>query len=104
MVSIVLLFAVAVMVLIVVNPDDLPLCDDVASGAAKLGSTLECLDSSSGVYNVQRVLAGITGLIGLAAALLGLYAGATGRRFRLWIQLTAAAILFGVLTFLMRVL
>ncbi len=100
-VALVLLFGVAVMVIIVINPDNLPLCDDVAAGKAKLGPTLECIDSSSAVYNAQRVLAGICGVIGALAALLGFYVAATGRRGSQMAKLTGIAIAVGVVVFLM---
>ncbi len=100
LVSLILLFAVAVMVIVVINPDDLPLCDDVASGEAVLGPTNECIDSSSGMYTLTRVVAGAAGIVGALAALLGFYVGATGRRGAQMLKLTIAAIVLGGLVFL----
>lgn len=100
LVSLILLFGVAVMVIVVINPDDLPLCDDVASGEAVLGPTNECIDSSSGVYTLTRVAAGAAGLVGGLAALLGFYVAATGRRGGTFVKLTVAAVVLGALVFL----
>jgi hypothetical protein len=99
LVSLVLLFGVAVMVIVVINPDDLPLCDDVASGAAQLGPTLECIDSSEGAYNAQRVVAGLAAIVGGLAALLGFYVAATGRRGSLMVKLTLAAVALAAVAF-----
>jgi hypothetical protein len=99
--TLVLLFGVAVMVIVVINPDDLPLCDDVRSGEAALGPTLECLDSSEAMYTVTRVIAAVAGAIGALAALLGLYVAATGRRAALFMRLTVVALVLGGLTFLL---
>jgi len=100
LVSLLLLFGVAVMVIVVINPDDLPLCDDVVSGEAVLGPTNECIDSSSGMYTLTRVAAGAAGLVGALAALLGLYVAATGRRGDQMVKLTVAAVVLGGLVFL----
>ncbi len=100
LVSLILLFGVAVMVIVAINPDNLPLCGDVESGEATLGPTNECLDSSSAVYNIQRVVAAGAALVGGLAALLGFYVGATGRRGRLMVQLTVAALVLGGVVFL----
>ncbi|MDX6588296.1 MAG: hypothetical protein QOI31_2769 [Solirubrobacterales bacterium] len=100
-VALVLLFGVAVMVIVVINPDDLPLCDDVRSGDAVLGPTNECLDSSQGMYTATRVVAGAAGIVGGLAALLGFYVAATGRRGAQMMKLTIAALVLGGLVFLL---
>ena len=101
LVTLVLLFGVAVMVIVVINPDDLPLCDDVRSGEATLGPTLECLDSSESMYTATRVVAAAAGIVGALAALLGLYVAFTGRRGALFVRLTVAALVIGGITFLL---
>jgi hypothetical protein len=100
LVALALLFGVLVMYFIVTNPDNLPLCDEVASGEAKLGSTLECLEGSETQYTATRIAAGAAGIVGALAALLGFYVAATGRRGALMVKLTGAAILLGGLAFL----
>ena len=100
-VSLILLFGVAVMVIVVINPDDLPLCEDVRSGEASLGPTLECLDSSQAMYTATRIAAGAAGIVGGLAALLGFYVAFTGRRGRQMVQLTIAALVLGGLVFLL---
>jgi hypothetical protein len=99
-VALALLFGVLVMFFIVTNPDNLPLCEDVASGDAQLGSTFECLEGSEGQYTATRIAAGLAGVLGGLAALLGFYVGATGRRGAIMVKLTGAAILLGGITFL----
>lgn len=93
--SLALLFGVAVMVIVAINPDNIPLCADVESGDAKLGPTFECFDQSSASYNVQKVVAAGAALVGALAALLGFYVGATGRRGDLMLKLTGAAVVLG---------
>ena len=100
LVTLVLLFGVAVMVIVVINPDNLPLCEDVRSGEAQLGPTLECLDSSQTEYTLTRVVAAAAGLVGGLAALAGLVVAFTGRRGPLMVKLTAVALVLGGLTFL----
>jgi len=100
LVSLALLFGVAVMVIVVINPDNLPLCDEVRSGEAALGPTLECIDSSNTGYTATRVAAAGAALIGGLAALLGFYVGATGRRGSLMVKLTIVAIALAVLAIL----
>jgi len=90
------------MVIVAINPDNLPLCDDVRSGEAALGPTNECLDSSRAMYNVGRVAAGAAALVGGLAALLGFYVGATGRRGDLMVKLTIAALALGGLAVLLE--
>jgi hypothetical protein len=101
LVTLVLLFGVAVMVIVLLNPDDLPLCGDVRSGEATLGPTNECLDSSQAMYTATRIAAGAAALVGGLAALLGLYVAFTGRRGRQMVQLTVAALVLGGLVFLL---
>ncbi len=99
-VSLLLLFGVAVMAIVAINPDDLPLCADVLSGEASLGPTNECIDSSSGMYTATRIAAAPAALLGGLAALLGFYVAATGRRGGLMVRLTVAALVFGGLSIL----
>lgn len=100
LVTLVLLFGVAVMVIVVINPDNLPLCDDVSSGEAQLGPSLECLDSSQTEYTLTRIVAGAAAIVGGLAALLGLAVAFTGRRGGLFVKLTVAALVLGGLAFL----
>ena len=98
--TLVLLFGVAVMVIVVINPDNLPLCEDVASGDAQLGPTNECLDSSETEYTLTRIVAAAAAVVGGLAALLGLVVAFTGRRGSLMVKLTVVALVLGGLTFL----
>jgi len=102
LVALALLFGVAVMVFVVINPDNLPLCDDVRSEEAALGPTNECLDSSRATYNVSRVAAGAAALVGGLAVLLGFYVAATGRRGALMIKVAIVALALGGLTILVE--
>lgn len=104
LISLVLLFGVAVMVIVVINPDNLPLCDDVRSGEAVLGPTNECIDSSSGLYSATRVVAGAAALVGGLAVLLGFYVGATGRRGAQMVKLAVIALALGGLAYLVGAL
>ena len=100
LVTLVLLFGVAVMVIVVINPDNLPLCEEVRSGEAELGPTLECLDSSQTEYTLTRIVAGAAAIVGGLAALLGLAVAFTGRRGSLFWKVTAAALVLAGLAFL----
>ena len=100
LVTLVLLFGVAVMVIVVINPDNLPLCEDVRSGEAQLGPSLECLDSSQTEYTLTRIAAGAAAIVGGLAALLGLAVAFTGRRGALFVKLTVGALVLGGLAFL----
>lgn len=95
--AVVLLFGAAVMILLVINPDDIPLCADVQGTAFT-----ECFDITSAQYNISRVLAAPAGLIGAAAGMLGFYVAATGRRGDLMLRLSGIAIVLAGLAVLVN--
>jgi hypothetical protein len=94
-----LAFACAVMVIAMVDIGGTPRCDDPAGIAEALAEgENECFDGSSTQKVLTLVLGWPSGILAGIAALLALYFAATGRRGRLLLQLTAAAIALGVLS------
>ena len=90
------------MVFVVINPDDLPLCNEVTSGEASLGPTGECFDVSRTQYVAAKVFAAPAAVLATLAGLLGFYVAATGKRGQLMVRLAAGAIVFGVLAYLVE--
>jgi hypothetical protein len=86
-------FAAAVMILIGLNPDDTPRCDQVAL-ALQAG---ECFDVTKTQQTIQAVFAWPSGIIGAVAAIVALMFAATGRRGALMMRLAGAAIILGVI-------
>jgi hypothetical protein len=99
-----LAFACAVMVIAMADIGDSPRCDDRAAIEAEAlenpGEEIECFDGSSAQKVATLVLGWPSGILAGIAALVALYFAATGRRGRLLLQLTAVAIVLGVLSIL----
>lgn len=93
-----LAFAAAVMILVATDIADTATCEDVRAGKALPNEDNECYDGSSTAKTIQVVLAWPSGILAGLAALVALYFAATGRRSRLLLQLTAAAIALGALS------
>jgi hypothetical protein len=91
--ALVLAFGAAVMIVVPLNPDDTPRCEQIASGEFPGG---ECFDMTKTQQTIQNVLAWPAGIIGAAAALMALYFAATGRRGQLLLRLTGAAVALAV--------
>ena len=99
-----LAFACAVMVLAMVDIGETPTCDDILSGEAALPADGECYDGSSTQKTINLVLGWPSGVLAGIAALMALYFVVTGRRGRLMLQLTGAAIVLGGLGILIGTL
>lgn len=95
-----LAFACAVMVIAMSDIGDTPTCDDVLSGKAALPTDGQCFDGSSGQKTATLVLGWPSGVLAGIAALVALLFAGSGRRGRLLLQLTAAAIVLGGLSIL----
>jgi membrane-associated PAP2 superfamily phosphatase len=94
-----LAFACAVMVIAMVDIGGTPRCDDPAGIAEALAEgENECFDGSSAQKVITLVLGWPSGILAGIAALVALFFAATGRRGRLVLQLTAAAVVLGVLS------
>jgi hypothetical protein len=94
-----LAFACAVMIAAMVDIGGTPRCDDPEGVAqALLEGENECFDGSSAQKVATLVLGWPSGILAGIAALVALYFAATGRRGRLLLQLTGAAIALGVLS------
>jgi hypothetical protein len=100
-----LAFACAVMVIAMADIGDTPTCDDlrqeiqesVQSGGPPPTDD-ECFDGSSGQKTASLILGWPSGVLAGIAALVALFFAATGRRGRLLLQLTGAAIVLGALS------
>ena len=95
-----LAFACAVMVIAMSDIGSTPTCDDVLSGKAQLPSDNECFDGSSAQKTASLVLGWPSGVLAGIAALVAVFFAATGRRGRLLLTLTGAAIVLGALSIL----
>lgn len=95
-----LAFACAVMIVAMGEIGDTPTCDDILSGEAALPADGECFDGSSAQKTISLILGWPSGILAGIAALMALYFAATGRRGRLLLQLTGAAIVLGALSIL----
>ncbi len=94
-----LAFACAVMVIAMIDIGETPRCDDPAGIAEALAEgENECFDGSSAQKVATLVLGWPSGILAGIAALVALFFAATGRKARLMLQLTAAAIVLGVLS------
>lgn len=91
-----LIFASAVMVLIGLNPDDTPRCDQVE--LSRLAG--ECFEVGKGQQTIQAAFAWATGVIGAIAALLALYMTFTGKRASTTLKATFVAVVLGAITVL----
>ena len=97
-IGIALLFGAAVMALVVINPDDIPLCSERAAAVA----AGECFDISETQNTISTILAIPAGILAALAGLLGFYVAFTGRRGGLMMRLAGAAVAFGVLTYVIN--
>jgi hypothetical protein len=96
--ALVLAFACAVMIAVMVDIGSTPTCDDISSGQAAVPSDGECFNGSSTQKTISLVLGWPSGVLaGIAAALLLSYA-ITGRRGRLAVQGIGLALIMGVLS------
>jgi membrane-associated PAP2 superfamily phosphatase len=92
--ALVLAFGAAVMIVLALNPDDTPRCEQFLSGEVVGGG--ECYDITETQQLIQNIFAIPAGIIGAAAALLALFFAATGRQGRLLVRLTGVALVLGV--------
>jgi hypothetical protein len=93
-----LAFACAVMIVVATDLADTATCEDVRAGVALPNDEGECYDGSSASKTAQIVFAWASAAFSGLAALIGLYFAVTGRRSRLLLQLTGAAIALGALS------
>jgi hypothetical protein len=93
-----LAFACAVLVIAMADIGDTPTCEDVLSGEVAPPSDNECFDGSSGQKTASLVLGWPSGILAGVAALVALMFVFTGRRGRLLLQLTGAAVVLGALS------
>lgn len=93
-----LAFASAVLVVAMSEIGDTPPCEDVRSGEEPLPADGECFDGSEGKKTVALVLGWPSAVLAGVAALLAIFFAATGRRGRLLMMLTGAAIALGGLS------
>ncbi len=93
-----LLFGAAVMAIVVINPDDIPLCSEPAKALA----AGECFDISSTQDTISKILAVPAGILAAIAGLLGFYVAFTGRKGGLMMRLGGAAVALGVLTYVIN--
>jgi hypothetical protein len=102
--AIALAFAAAVMIIAMADIGDTPRCDDQAALEQERQETgdlvIECFEGSQTQKTASLGLGWPSGVIAALAALLALYFAATGRRGRLLLQITAAAIVLGGLSLL----
>lgn len=86
-----LLFGGAVMIVVALNPDDTPRCEQ--TDLAQLAG--ECYDISESQQTIQAVLALPAGVIAGIAALVGLAVVFTGRHGPLLLRLVVPAVVLG---------
>ena len=95
-----LAFACAVMVIAMADIADTPIEKDCIADNARGEICTEYFDGSSAQKTVTLVLGFPAGVLAGIAALMALYFAATGRRGRLLLQLTGAAIALGAASIL----
>jgi hypothetical protein len=93
-----LAFACAVMIIAMADIADTPIQEDCHP--PPLGDCTEYFDGSSAQKTVTLILGWPSGVLAGIAALVALYFAATGRRGRLLLQLTGAAIVLGAISIL----
>jgi hypothetical protein len=93
--AIALFFGAAVMYVVVANPDDTPRCEELAEQGALFG---ECYDVGETAQTLGKVFAAPAGVFALAAAVVGLFVAATGRRGDLMLRLSGIAIALAVVS------
>jgi len=97
-IGLLLLFGAAVMAIVVINPDDIPLCSEIEKALA----AGECYDISETQNTISTILAVPAGILAAIAGLLGFYVAFTGRRGGLMMRLGGAAVALGVLTYVIN--
>lgn len=95
-----LLFACAVMIIAMADIADTPIEKDCIAENVSGGTCTEYFDGSSAQKTATLVLGFPSGVLAGIAALVALYFAATGRRGRLLLQLTGAAIALGAVSIL----
>ncbi len=95
-----LAFACAVMVIAMSDIGSTPTCRDVLAGKASLPSDNECFDGSSAQKTASLVFGWPSGVLAGIAALIAIFFAVTGRRGRLLVTLTGAAIVLGAISIL----
>jgi uncharacterized membrane protein len=85
-----LAFGAAVMIVLALNPDNTPRCDQIRIG--------ECFDVTKTQQAVQAGFAWAAGIIGGIGVIVALLFAATGRRGTLLMRLTAASLVLGAIT------
>jgi hypothetical protein len=98
-----LAFAALVMIVFAADTGGAPLCTDragVAQEIAEEGPDAECWDGSETQKTISVAAAWPAGILGGLAALTALFFAITGRQGRLMLQLTGAAVLFGLVSIL----
>jgi hypothetical protein len=93
--ALILGFAAAVVIAVMVDVGSSPICEDVGGVSAP---TEDCYDMSSGIKPVVLILGWAGGVLGVAAALAFLRVAFTGRGGRLALQLAGAAILLAAIS------
>ncbi len=78
------------MIVIGLNPDDTPRCDQITIG--------ECFDVTKTQQTIQTVFAWAAGIAGAIAVLFALYMTFTGRRAATTLKATFIAVVLGVIT------
>jgi len=91
-----LIFATAVMIVIAINPDDTPRCEQVVLAQA----AGECYDTGKTQQTVQAGFALAAGIAGAIAVLLALFMTFTGRRASTTVKATTIAVVLGAITVL----
>ena len=84
-----LAFGSAVMIVLPLNPDNTPRCEQVTLG--------ECFDLTKTQQLIQNLLAWPAGILGAIAVVLCLYLAATGRRADLVRKFAIPAVILGIL-------
>ena len=95
--AIILAFGAAVIIAVMADLGDRPRCDDIAAllqAKPNANGKVECFDVGSTQRVVSLGLGWIGGVLAGLAALLALAFAITGRRGRLLLQVTAAALIF----------
>lgn len=94
--TVALLFGAAVMILVALNPDDTPRCEELVR--AQVAG--ECFDITKTQQTIQAILAFPAGVFAALAALVGLAVTFTGRYGSLMIRLVVPAVVLGGLAVL----
>lgn len=93
-VALLLAFGSAVMIVLPLNPDDTPRCEQVASGEE---FSLECYDMTETQQLIQNIFAWPAGILGAITVLLCLYLAVTGRGLDLVRKTGIPAVVLGLI-------